>query len=62
MQRKLNIVEKKVGQNLEEKSLFGNIDKNIAGRDLKIYMNMQTITMYLHIKFHVNWLISLGDG
>ena len=39
----------------------GNITKNISSRDLKKHMNMYTITMYLHIIFHVNWFISLGD-
>ena len=28
--------------------------KKLAGRDLKIYMNVHTTPMYLHTKFYVN--------
>ena len=34
---------------------------NNANRDLKIYMNMHTLIIYLSFNLYVNWSISLGD-
>ena len=35
--------------------------KNVASRDLKIYMTTHTTRMYQPTKFHINWSIGQGD-